>query len=188
MASNIAVFAIFPDRTTLEEALNSLEKSGFRSTDVSVLVPENEGNKDLVHQKTSKSPEGTAAGGAVGAVLGGTLGWLTGIGALAIPGFGPFLAAGPIMATLAGLGVGAATGGIAGALIGMGIPEFEAKRFSGRVKKGGILLSVHCDDAKWATIAKKLLASTGGEDVSSTHEAKPDYQHSDRPISRTSAR
>jgi hypothetical protein len=184
MASNIAVFAIYPTEESLEQALAYLQEAGFRSTDVSVLMPENVGNKDLVHSKATKSPEGATTGGAVGAVVGGTLGWLTGIGALAIPGLGPFIAAGPIMAALAGVGVGAATGGIAGALVGLGIPEFEAKRYSGRVKSGGILLSVHCDDSHWVDRAKKALEHTGGEDISSTSESKGDFAKTDRPVVR----
>jgi hypothetical protein len=114
-------------------------------------------------------------------VVGGTLGWLAGIGSLAIPGVGPFIAAGPIMAALAGAGVGGAIGGVAGALIGLGIPEYEAKRYEGRVKSGGILLSVHCDDSEWTKKAKKLLERTGAEDVSSTGEADSDYAKSDKP-------
>jgi hypothetical protein len=120
-----------------------------------------------------------------GAVLGGALGWLAGIGALAIPGLGPFIAAGPIMAALAGAGVGGAVGGLAGALIGMGIPEYEAKRYEGRVKDGGILLSVHCDDSAWTKKAKEILERTGAEDVSSTGEAHSDVDTSDRTYPKT---
>ena len=133
----------------------------FRNTDISVLLPENEGTKDFAHEKQTKAPEGAAAGAGTGAVLGGTLGWLTGIGALAIPGLGPFVAAGPIMAALAGVGVGGALGGLTGALVGLGIPEYEAKRYEGRIKSGGILLSVHCDDSEWVKRAKKILERTG---------------------------
>jgi len=118
-------------------------------------------------------------------VLGGALGWLVGIGALAIPGLGPFIAAGPIMAALAGAGVGGAVGGLTGALIGMGIPEYEAKRYEGRVKSGGILLSVHCDSSDWTKRAKEILESTGAEDVSSAGEASADFAKSDKPLPRT---
>src|SRR5438067_9878693 len=140
-------------------------------TDISVLLLQNECTKDSASEKSTKAPEGTAAGAGTGAVIGGALGWLAGIGALAIPGAGPFIAAGPIMAALAGVGVGGAVGGIVGALVGMGIPEYEAKRYEGRIKSGGILLSVHCDDSEWTKKAKNILEETGAEDVSSTGEA-----------------
>jgi hypothetical protein len=113
------------------------------------------------------------------------LGWLVGVGTIAIPGVGPFLAAGPIMAALAGAGVGGAAGGLAGALIGAGIPEYEAKRYEGRIRKGGILLSVHCDNSEWASKAKNILENTGADDVSSTSEASADFARSDKPMPRT---
>jgi hypothetical protein len=131
-----------------------LRSAGFRNTDISILFPENIGNKDIGHEKATKAPEGATAGGVSGGLLGGTLGWLAGIGALAIPGLGPFVAAGPIMGMLSGLGVGAAVGGLAGALVGMGIPEYEAKRYEGRIRDGGILLSVHADDSDWVKRAE----------------------------------
>jgi hypothetical protein len=140
---NTAVFGIYRDRSSVENAVDVLRQENFRNTDISVLFPENQGTKDFAHEKNTKAPEGAATGAGSGALIGGTLGWLTGIGALAIPGLGPFIAAGPIVAALAGVGVGGAIGGITGALIGMGIPEYEAKRYEGRVKEGGILLSVH---------------------------------------------
>src|SRR5580704_13664967 len=146
---NTAVFGIYPEYASVESGVDALKAAGFRNTDISVLFPENVGTKDFAHKKETKAPEGTAAGVTTGAVIGGGLGWLAGIGALAIPGLGPFIAAGPIMAALAGVGVGGAVGGITGALIGMGIPEYEAKRYEGRVKDGGILLSVHSDNSEW---------------------------------------
>ena len=118
-------------------------------------------------------------------MLGGGLGWLVGIGALAIPGVGPFIAAGPIMAALAGAAVGAAAGGLTGALIGLGIPEYEAKRYEGRIKGGGILLSVHTDDSDWTKRAKDILEQTGAQDISSTSEARADFAKSDKPMPRT---
>ena len=136
-----------------------------------MLFPDKTGTKDFAHEKNTKAPEGASTGAGTGALLGGGLGWLAGIGALAIPGLGPFIAAGPIMAALAGAGVGGAVGGLTGALIGMGIPEFEAKRYEGRVKDGGILLSVHSDDSQWTKKAKEILERTGAQDVSSTGEA-----------------
>jgi hypothetical protein len=147
-------------------------------------MPENLGNKDLAHERNTKAPEGAATGGALGGVLGGSLGWLVGIGTLAIPGLGPFVAAGPIMAALAGAGAGAAVGGATGLLIGMGVPEYEAKRYDGRIRKGGILVSVHCDDKHWADRAESTLKSTGAEEISSRRQATADFQETDRPVPR----
>jgi Protein of unknown function (DUF3341) len=183
---NTAVFGIYQDRASVDNAVDALRAAGFRSTDISVLLPDDEGTKNFAHEKSTKAPEGTATGAGTGAVIGGGLGWLAGIGALAIPGIGPFIAAGPIMAALAGAGVGGAVGGIAGALVGMGIPEYEAKRYEGRVKEGGILLSVHSDNSDWTKRAKDILNRTGGQDVSSTGEAKADFQSTDKPLPRAS--
>jgi Protein of unknown function (DUF3341) len=183
---NTAAFGIYQDRVGVETAVDMLRNAGFRNTDISVLFPHNEGTKDFAAEKNTKAPEGAAAGVGTGAVIGGGLGWLAGIGALAIPGVGPFIAAGPIMAALAGVGVGGAVGGITGALIGMGIPEFEAKRYEGRIKEGGILLSVHCDDSEWTKKAKQILEHSGAQDVTSTGEASADFQKSDKPMPRAS--
>jgi hypothetical protein len=148
--------------------------AGFSNDDISVLLPDNEGTKDFAHDKSTKAPEGTTAGVTTGGIIGGTLGLLAGIGVLAIPGVGPFIAAGPIMSALAGLGVGGAVGGLIGALVGMGIPEYEAKRYEGHIKAGGILLSVHCDTSEQITRAKDLLKHTGAQDISSSSEARAD--------------
>src|SRR6202020_806124 len=177
---------IYPEYASVENGVDALKAAGFRNTDISVLFPENVGTKDFAHKKETKAPEGTAAGASTGAVIGGGLGWLAGIGALAIPGLGPFIAAGPIMAALAGVGVGGAVGGITGALIGMGIPEYEAKRYEGRVKDGGILLSVHSDNSEWTKRAKEILERTGAQDISSSGEAGADFSKSDRPMRRAS--
>lgn len=171
---NTAVFGIYPDRSTVDRGVEALKAAGFSNNDVSVLFPDKQGTKDFAHEKETKAPEGAATGAGTGAVLGGGLGWLAGIGALAIPGLGPFIAAGPIMAALAGAGVGGAVGGLTGALIGMGIPEYEAKRYEGRVKDGGILLSVHSDSSEETKRAKDILERTGAQDVSSTREASGD--------------
>jgi len=181
---NTAVFGIYRDEVSVDNAVDALREAGFRNTDISVLLPENEGTKDFAHRKATKAPEGTAAGAGTGAIVGGGIGWLAGIGALAIPGLGPFIAAGPIMAALAGVGVGGAIGGIGGALIGMGIPEYEAKRYEGRVKEGGILLSVHSDNSEWTSKAKEILKATGADDISSAGEAPADFAKSDRPMRR----
>jgi hypothetical protein len=175
-----AVFGIYSTTAAAEHAVDTLTKSGFPISDISLLVPETLGSREMRTEKASKAPEGAAAGATSGAVLGGTLGLLAGIGALAIPGLGPFIAAGPIMATLAGAGVGGAVGGVAGALIGMGIPEYEAKRYEGRLQKGGILLSVHCDTSAEVDQAKEILKRTGAEDISSTSESSTDSTKSGR--------
>jgi hypothetical protein len=182
MASkNIAVYGIYPDRPMVEKAVEELKNAGFRDADISVLFPVSGGTKEFAVEKETKAPEGAATGAGTGAVIGGALGWLTGIGLLAIPGLGPFIAAGPIMAALAGVGAGGMVGGIAGALIGMGIPEYEANRYEGRIKKGGILLSVHADDKDWKDKGKDILKRTGAEDIGDKGESKADYEISDRP-------
>jgi hypothetical protein len=151
--------------------VDELIASGFSNADVSVLLADNQGSKDFAHHKDTKAPEGTTAGVAAGGTIGGALGLLAGIGTLAIPGVGPFIAAGPIMAALAGLGVGGALGGLVGALVGMGIPEYEAKRYEGRLREGGVLMSVHCDTSNDITRAKEILKRTGADDIASAGEA-----------------
>jgi hypothetical protein len=168
---NTAVFGIYPHQASVESGVDALRAAGFSNTDISVLLPANEGTKEFAHEKHTKAPEGATTGAGTGAALGAGLGWLAGIGALAIPGLGPFIAAGPIMAALAGAGVGGAVGGLTGALIGMGIPEYEAKRYEGRVKDGGILLSVHSDSSDQTKLAKDILKQTGAQDISSTGES-----------------
>jgi len=165
-----AVFGIYPSAGQAERAVDALVLERFSNADVSVLLPDNQSSKEFAHEKNTKAPEGTTTGVAAGGTIGGTLGLLAGIGALAIPGLGPFIAAGPIMGALAGLGVGGAVGGLVGALVGMGIPEYEAKRYEGRVKNGGVLLSVHCDTSDEITRAKDILKRTGAEDISSAGE------------------
>jgi hypothetical protein len=182
---NTAVFGIYQTRGAAEEAVDALRRAHFRNTDISALFPDNAGTKDFAHEKNTKAPEGATTGAASGAVAGGVLGWLAGVGMLAIPGIGPLIAAGPILSALAGAGALGAFGGIVGALVGMGIPEYEAKRYEGRVKHGGILLSVHCDDHSWVKRAEELLKSTGAEDISSTGEAAADFATSDKPLPRT---
>jgi hypothetical protein len=184
MPKNTAVFALCSSRGILEDAVESLRAAGFRNTDISVLFSENPGTKDLAHVKATKAPEGAATGAASGAILGGAVGWLLGIGAIVIPEIGPFVAAGPIVAALAGAGAGGTIGGIAGALIGFGVPEYEAKRYEGRVRKGGILLSVHCDDAEWTRRAKETLEISGAESIATASEAAADFAKSDRPLPR----
>jgi hypothetical protein len=171
---NTAVFGIYPSYANVESGVDGLKAAGFSNRDISVLFPESSGSKDFAHEKGTKAPEGATAGAGTGLVLGGAMGWLLGVGALAIPGLGPFIAAGPIMAALAGAGVGGTLGGITGALVGMGIPEYEAKRYEGRVKDGGILLSVHSNSSDETKRAKAILEGTGAQDISSTSEASSD--------------
>ena len=166
-----AVFGLYKTVTQAEQAVDHLRAAGFTNDDISVLLPDNKSSKEFAHEKNTKAPEGTTTGVTTGGVIGGTLGLLAGIGALAIPGVGPFIAAGPIMGALAGLGVGGAVGGLIGALVGMGIPEYEAKRYEGRIKEGGVLLSAHCGTSEQVTRAKDILKKTGAEDISSAGEA-----------------
>jgi hypothetical protein len=168
---NTAVFGIYTSGDHAERAVDTLIGAGFPSSEISVLLPDTRSTRDFAHQKDTKAPEGATAGVTAGGVIGGTLGVLAGVGALAIPGLGPFIAAGPIMAGLAGLGVGGAIGGLVGALVGMGIPEYEAKRFEGQVKNGGTLLSVHCDTSGQISRAKDLLKSSGATDIASSGES-----------------
>jgi hypothetical protein len=185
MTKNIAVFGIYRTKPEVEEAVQALKNADFRATDISVLFSENLGTKDFAVEKHTKLPEGSSAGAGTGAVIGGVLGWLTGIGALVIPGIGPFIAAGPIVSLLAGLGAGGVIGGVTGALVGMGIPEYEAKRYEGRIKEGGILLSVHTDNADWKKRAMEILKRTGAMDIGAEGEARADFASSDKPGPRS---
>ena len=171
---NKSVYGIYNSIGQAERAVDSLNEAGFSTEDVSILMPDTQSTRDFAHEKNTKAPEGTATGATTGGIIGGTLGLLAGIGTLAIPGLGPFIAAGPIMAGLAGLGAGGAVGGIIGALVGMGIPEYEAQRYEGRIKSGGILLSVHCDTSDEIDRAKEILKATGAEDVSYSKESTRD--------------
>lgn len=166
-----AVFCIATTEAQAESIVNQLKDAGFSYNDISVLFPDTAGTRHFAHEQHTKAPEGAAAGAGTGGIVGGALGWLAGIGILAIPGLGPFIAAGPIMAALSGAAVGAAVGGITGALIGMGIPEFEAKRYEGRIKDGNILISVHAEDSSEARRARDIFEKSGAEDIASAGEA-----------------
>jgi len=174
---NTAVFAIFTNTSVAERAVDRLIDAGFASTDISVLAPDKQTTKDFATEKNTKAPEGTTTGGILGGAVGGTLGLLAGIGSLAIPGLGPFIAAGPIMGALAGIGSGGVIGGVIGALVGMGMPEYEAKRYEGRIRDGGVLLSVHCDSSDEVGRAKDVLKAAGGEDVASAGEKSASATH-----------
>lgn len=177
MVRDLAVFGVYPDRAAFEASVEALREAGFRPGDISAILPDREGTtKDLAHEIHTKAPEGIATGAGTGAAVGGVLGWLVGIGALAIPGIGPLLAAGPIVAAFAGAGAGGAAGGLVGGLVGAGIPEIEAKRYAGRIREGGYLLSVHCDDREWMQRAKEILQTSGAQHVVTTSEATPDYR------------
>ena len=177
MATDIVAYGLYKDRASFERAVDALRAANFRNSDVSAILPDRDHTtKDLAHEINTKTPEGIATGAGTGAAVGGVLGWLVGIGAIAIPGVGPLLAAGPVVAAIAGAGVAGATGGLVGGLIGAGIPEVEAKRFAGRIREGGYLISVHCDDSAWAKKAEEILERTGGRDVVHTAEASADYR------------
>lgn len=165
-----AVFGLARDEAHASQIVQDLKDAAFSNNDISVLMPDKRSTKDFAHEKQTKAPEGTTTGVVTGGALGGVLGWLTGIGALAIPGLGPFIAAGPIMAALSGIAVGGAAGGIVGALIGMGIPEYEAKRYEARVKEGGVLISVHTENSEEARRAKEIFERNRADGISSSGE------------------
>ena len=181
---NISVFGIYASRENAENAVDRLIAASFRKEDISVLMQDNVGTKDLGHEKHTKAPEGATTGAVAGGVIGGALGVLASIGVLAIPGLGPLIAAGPIIAALTGIGSGGMLGGIIGTMVGFGIPEYEAKRYEGRIKAGGILLSVHCDNSEWTAKAKEILKETGAEDIASAGEERADFGNSDKPATR----
>ncbi len=181
---NTAVFGIYPDRIAAEESVQHLRNAGFRSADVSILFADNPGTKDFGHEKNTKAPEGATTGGLAGGLAGGVLGWLTGVGALAIPGLGPLIVAGPIVAALAGAGAVGTLGGIIGGLVGLGIPEYEAKRYEGRIREGGVLLSVHCDSRDWVRRAKDVLQEAGAQQIAAAGEKPGDFANADKPMPR----
>ncbi|EEF63242.1 hypothetical protein [Pedosphaera parvula] len=167
-----SLFCMVGSEAQASEIVNQLKDSGFSNNDISALLPDKTGTKDFAHEHHTKAPEGATAGASTGGIIGGALGWLAGIGVLAIPGLGPFIAAGPIMAALSGAAVGAAVLGIAGALVGMGIPEYEAKRYEGKIKDGNILISVHLENGDWEERARHILQGCGAGDVAITSEVQ----------------
>ncbi len=171
--SNKSVFCIATSEDQAIQIVDELKEANFSSNDISVLLPDRTGTKDFAHKQNTTAPEGAATGGVTGGVLGGALGWLVGIGAIAIPGVGPFIAAGPIMAALGGAAVGGAVGGVAGALIGLGIPEYEAKRYEGKIRSGNILISVHTEDGDEIKRVKDIFKRAEAQDISSTGESSP---------------
>jgi hypothetical protein len=193
MARNTSVIGIYPDRTTVSDAIDVLHKAGYRTTDISVLSSDNQGSKDFAHEKHTRAPAGAAAGALVGAVFGAALGWFVSTQPLTVAGLGPIpglaqlVAAGPVLAALAGAGACGALGWIVGLLAGLPLSEYVARRYEGRIRRGGILLSVHCDSPEWCTRAKKALKDTGGRDISSASEAAADYGTTDKPTERAPA-
>jgi hypothetical protein len=187
MAKNTSVIGIYEDRATVSDAIDVLHRAGYRATDISVLSSDNQGSKDFAHEKHTKAPEGAALGAAVGAVVGAALAWFASIQTATITGLGPLVAAGPVLAALAGTGAGGALGWIAGWLAGVRLPEYVAKRYAGRIRRGGILLSVHCDSQEWCDRAKKTLQETGARNISSASESAADYGTTDKPTERAPA-
>ncbi|HEY7494144.1 MAG TPA: hypothetical protein VIH59_23955 [Candidatus Tectomicrobia bacterium] len=167
-----AVFCIAQTEAQALTIMQQLKAAGFAHNDISILFPDQTGPRDFAHAQHTKAPEGATAGATTGGVLGGTLGWLVGIGALAIPGLGSFIAAGPIMAVLGGVAAGAALGGLTGALIGLGMPEYEAKRYAGKIQQGNLLISVHTEDRTERDRAREICEQAGAEDISDTAEAR----------------
>jgi hypothetical protein len=188
--SKKSVFCIATSRHQADQIVDQLKNANFFNNDISVLFPDKGTTRDFAHETHTKAPEGVATGAGTGGVVGGALGWIAGIGALAIPGVGPFIAAGPIMAALSGAAVGAAVGGVAGGLIGLGIPEIEAKRYEGKIKQGNILLSVHTENSEEITRAKNIFTKAGAQDICTTGEASTPKEskaaervsHSDREL------
>lgn len=187
MAKNISVMGIYTDRTTVSDAINVLHKAGYRATDISVLSSDNQGSKDFAHEKRTKALEGAAIGAAAGAVTGVVLAWFLSIQSVTIAVLGPLVAAGPVLAALAGAGVGGALGWIAGLVVGLRATEYVATRYAGRIRRGGILVSVHCDNQEWCDRAKKTLKETGARNISSAAEAAADYGTADKPTERAPA-
>ena len=176
-----AVMCIVQRHDQAEAIVSQLQTVGFTPNEISVLFPDKQGTKDFAHEHNTKAPEGAVAGAGTGGVLGGTIGLLAGIGALAIPGLGPFIAAGPLLAALSGAAAGAAVGGLTGALIGMGIPEIEAKRYEGKIKGGNLLISVHTESAEAVTRAEQIFKLAQAGDICATNEASVPKSKDSRP-------
>lgn len=187
MARNTSVMGIYPDRTTVSDAVNVLNKAGYRPTDISVLSSDNQGSKDFGHEKHTKASHGAAIGAAVGAVAGAALAWFISTQPVTVTALGPLVAAGPLWAALAGAGAGGTVGWIAGLLAGLRLTEYVAKRYAGRIRRGGLLLSVHCDSPEWCDRARKALRDTGARNISSASETAADFGTTDKPTERAPA-
>jgi len=187
MPKNMSVMGIYADKATVSDAISVMQKTGYRLTDISVLSSENQGSKDFAHEKRTKALEGAATGAAVGALLGAVFGWLVAIQTVTITILGSLVAAGPVLAAVAGAGAGGAVGWLMGLLAGQRLTEYVAKRYAGRIRRGGILLSVHCDSPEWCDRAKTTLKNTGAREVSSAPESAADYGTTDKPTERAPA-
>jgi hypothetical protein len=188
MAKNTSVMGIYSDRTTVSDAISVLQKAGYRPTDISVLSSENRGSKDFALEKRTKALEGAAIGAAGGAAIGAVLAWLVSVQTVTVTFLSSLVAAGPLLATIAGLGAGTAAGWLLGLLTGSRQPEYVAKRYEGRIRRGGILLSVHCDTPEWCDRAKKTLRDTGAVNVSAGPESAADFGSADKPTERAPLR
>lgn len=182
---NTGVFGMYSTYAGVQSGADALKAVGFRATDVATLIPENQGSMDLAHEKHSKAPEGVMAGAIIGAIVGGIVGGLVGSGTLVLPALEPLFAAGTVIATLAGIGALGVLGGVIGGFTGLGAPEYETKRYTGRIKAGGLLVSVHCDDSEWSKRAKQVMKQTGAEDISAVRESSADYAGNEKPLART---
>jgi len=183
---NRSAFGIYPDTTTVNDAIEALKATGFRQTDISILYSDNVGSKDFGHERNTKAPEGSVLGGALGGLLGGVFGWLAGSGMLGIhDALNILIAAGPAVSAVAGVGAGTWIGALIGGILGAAMPEYEARRYEGRIRKGGILLSVHCDNRDWEKSAVQALKRSGAVDIGTESEARADFARSEKPLPRT---
>lgn len=187
MTRNTSVMGIYTDRATASDATNVLHKAGFRATDIAVLSSDNQGTKDFSLEEHTKALDGAATGAVVGAVVGAALAWFISIQPVTFTGLGSLAAAGPVLAALAGAGAGGALGWIVGLLVGHRLTEYVAKRYAGRVRSAGILLSVHCDSPEWCDRAKKTLKDTGARKMSCASESAADYGTTDKPTEKAPA-
>jgi hypothetical protein len=187
MARNMSVMGIYSDRSTVSDALNFLTKAGYRAADISVLASDNQGSKEFAHEKHNKALHGAAIGAAVGAVFGAAFAWLLSTQPVTVTALGPLVSAGSVLAAVAGAGAGGTLGWIIGLLMGLRLTEYVAKRYAGRIRRGGILLSVHCDSPEWCDRARKTLKDTGARDISSAAETAADYGTTDKPTERAPA-
>ena len=165
-----SAFCIATTNDQANRIVQNLRMAGFSGNDISILFPDKTSTLNFAHEKHTKAPEGAVTGAGSGVAVGAVLGWLAGIGSLAIPGLGPFIAAGPIMAALGGAAIAGTVGGVTGALIGMGMPEFEARRYEGRIRSGNFLISVHSADSTRNAQAKKIFRDNGAEDIAASGE------------------
>ena len=187
MAKNTSVLGIYPDRTTVSDAINVLHKAGYRATDISVLSSDNPGSKDFAHEQHSRALEAAAVGAGAAAVIGAALAWFVSVQTVTLPGSAALVAAGPGLAALAGAGAAGAVGWVAGLLAGLSQTEYVARRYAGRIRRGGILVSVHCDSPEWCARAKKTLEDTGARSISSATETSADFGTTDKPTERAPA-